>query len=201
MACPCCDQPHGNCVQYANCGNVPFRPYAWIYTCQPNPIYDPVKYAGKCSSLKLATASPYNCLNNAFQGGAWITVSNWLLDGTGPSAAINSTWFVMPDCLGTCYLEAEIGDDIIVLAWKLCLNRVEASVLHYTDASRTSYVYDLRIGVGPVAPSLEMPKCAYTTPENDPGDEYPFSGCNCVPFSGVFNQKSGNTASFSVVEA
>jgi hypothetical protein len=217
MVCPCCQLPYNKCSKYAQCGVTAsgFYDNQWFYECEPTDTF--VNGPVTCSEATLATAPPYVCVNNAFQSGAWITISGWKFDVIGSQgsegerkadieateAAINTTFFVPVDCAGYAYLALIQSVAHIYIGFFLCQRTL--SVQLYPNLLITKYLFqgfssDNRVrNSGAVA---EVPvTCGFINNGSSSLGGNAMYFCNCAGWSGLLTEtKYGqtNSASFSI---
>lgn len=208
MACPCC-MPYNRCVPFANCGTTAsgFFDNNVLYTCERTSTYPSSGATGKCLETTLSASSPYTCVNNTFQGGAWISISGWriwtdqeeqffdaehIAKIRAAEAQINKTFGVPVDCLGYCYFVNDTSEYIVRINFYLCERRVEVSL-------RSSALFAMRFDYSKYASAFVLFHNAGQLPKVDvscsfrrgPGfGELPLYPCNCSGWSGSFGNGS-----------
>lgn len=105
------------CPEIRQCVNEGLEPLEPCATSTSNCEYCDI------ANQDIGIGAPYDCLNNEFLGGAWVTVSGWsayLGDTSGLSAdqialiaevegKVNQSFFVPIDCLGTAEVTIDLG--------------------------------------------------------------------------------------------
>jgi hypothetical protein len=155
-------------------------------------------------------------VNNAFQSGAWLTISGWKFDVIGSDgsegdrkadieateAAINTTFFVPVDCGGYAYLPLIESVAHIYIAFFLCQRTLSVNVYPNLLISKYpgQFSSDNRVrNSGAVA---EVPvTCGFINDGTSSISGSPMYFCNCAGWSGLLTlTKYGqtNSASFSI---
>ena len=138
-----------------------------------------------------ATSAPYDCLNDSFQAGAWVTVSGWssfIGDRSGLTAdeiafydeidaLVNSTFFVPLACLGVAETTIDLGEGeerdtedcsgshwFATVSVNLCARTASVNVFNASCFDGT----DISINLSDLT--------AITVPCNE------WTGCNCVGY-------------------
>ena len=218
MVCSCCQLPFNKCSKYAQCGvsTSGFFDNQWLFKCEPA---DAFSFGPEtCSETTLATAPPYVCVNNAFQSGAWVTISGWKYrvfgsegfegdvkaDIEATEAAINTTFFVPVDCAGYAYLALIQPVAHIYIYFFLCERAPTVSLYPALLAQKYNPGYGFD-GDNRTANSGALPKvqvsCDFMSYNANATSGTPRYFCNCEGWSVLLTAtRSGqtNSASFSV---
>lgn len=199
MVCPCCRSPYNKCQSFVSCFQRGSTSPIYLFNCVPAQSSD-YGFGTPCSEATLASAAPYECVNNTFQNGGWLTLSNWKLwlDTAGfdpvhlaeiaaAEAFVNNTFGVAVDCLGTAYLSID-NEDIIFdfhadLCQRYCVVSFLSRKLYKRRFNFTRYAGpdSKLLTIGPL-PKVNVSCASYGT---SPGvGNTPIYPCNCGPISG-----------------
>jgi hypothetical protein len=140
-----------------------------------------------------ANVAPYDCINDSFQGGAWVTVSGWSAyagDRSGLSAdeialideldaLVNSTFFVPLTCLGAAETTIDLGEgeerDTFDCSGSNWFATVSVNLCARTASVYVSNQNPLCVAVADISINL-ADLTAITVPCNS------WTGCNCAGY-------------------